>query len=70
MKELFIQVEKLKEKKVEYEAHYLAGPELKQRDLLDEAVNKLQQEAIFLFNNINLIKTCKVNPEFIAKWFT
>jgi tetratricopeptide (TPR) repeat protein len=42
---LFAQFEKPEEKKVDYEAHYMAGLDFKQKGLLDEAINELQKAA-------------------------
>ncbi len=45
MQTIFAQFEKPEEKKVDYEAHYLAGLDFKQKGLLDEAIKELQKAA-------------------------
>ena len=42
LQELFAQFEKPEEKTVDYEAHYVAGLELKRKGLLDDAIKELQ----------------------------
>lgn len=42
---LFTQFEKPAEKKVDYDAHYMAGLDFKQKGLLDEAIKELQTAA-------------------------
>ncbi|MBI5663857.1 MAG: tetratricopeptide repeat protein [Nitrospirae bacterium] len=42
---LFAQFEKPEEQKVDYEAHYIAGLDFKQKGLLDEAIKELQTAA-------------------------
>jgi len=45
LKALFAQYENPKENKVDYEGHYVAGLDFKQKGLLDEAIKELQKAA-------------------------